>query len=161
MNIDEASQAVVSVAQMARMVRLSRARFYQLQQLGIFPLPCYSTDTRRPLYTQQQQALILECRRRNQGVNGRPILFYSCRSTLGPKATRPARTAGKTPKNGAHEPILDAIKSLGLGSLTIREVDRAVAELYPRGLAGIDQGEIIRTLFLHLRSQNTADNVRR
>ena len=45
---------------------------------------------------------------------------------------------------------LDALKGLGLSS-TAQAVAEAVAALYPSGLAGHDQGDVIRRVFLHLQ----------
>ena len=36
---NEPTKVAVSVAEMARMVGLSRARFYQLRRAGVFPTP--------------------------------------------------------------------------------------------------------------------------
>ena len=45
--------------------------------------------------------------------------------------------------------------------LTAAQVQRVTEELYPQGTAGSDQGEVLRAVFLHLKRQNPADNVRR
>lgn len=71
------TKAIVSVAEMARMVGFSRARFYQLIQAGTFPSPVYDIHTRRPTYTEDQQLVCLDVRRRNCGIDGRPVLFYA------------------------------------------------------------------------------------
>jgi hypothetical protein len=62
------SKTVVSVAEMARMVGLSRARFYQLVGEGIFPSPLYSVHTRRPFFSEEMQAICLEVRRQTDLV---------------------------------------------------------------------------------------------
>jgi hypothetical protein len=49
----EGAKAAVIVSEMARMVGLSRARFYQLRKAGVFPLPVYDVATRRPVYTEE------------------------------------------------------------------------------------------------------------
>lgn len=49
------TKAVVTVAEMARMCGLSRARFYQLQNAGVFPTPLYDVSTRRPFYVEEAQ----------------------------------------------------------------------------------------------------------
>ena len=69
-------KAAVTVAEMARMCSLSRARFYQLIGTA-FPYPIYSVATKRPFFNEEAQKLCLEVRRRNCGVDGRPILFYA------------------------------------------------------------------------------------
>lgn len=73
------TKVAVSVAEMARMVGLSRARFYQLIQAGVFPAPERHAETGRPFYGEEAQRTCLEVRRRNCGVNGKLVLFYSRR----------------------------------------------------------------------------------
>ena len=89
--IDQQLKAVATVADVARMVGLSRARFYQLQRAGVFPWPVFNVTTRRPLYTEDQQRTCLEVRRRNCGVNGQPVLFYARRLTMPTTNRRPAK----------------------------------------------------------------------
>jgi hypothetical protein len=69
------TKAVVSISEMARMVGLSRSRFHQL--IGTtFPWPLYAVSTKRPFYDEELQKLCLEVRRRNCGIDGKPVLFY-------------------------------------------------------------------------------------
>jgi hypothetical protein len=51
-----------------------------------------------------------------------------------------------------HADLLDALKELGLAT-TAQAVSEAVAALYPNGLAGIDQGDVVRKVFLHLQTK--------
>ena len=67
----EQTKTVVSVAEMARMVGLSRQRLYQLMGCT-FPWPLYHVGTKRPFYTEELQQVCLEVRRRNCGIDGRP-----------------------------------------------------------------------------------------
>jgi hypothetical protein len=53
------TKAVVTVSEMARMVGLSRARFYQLVEAGVFPPPVYCVSTRRPMYVEELQTICL------------------------------------------------------------------------------------------------------
>ena len=65
----EIKQAV-TVSEMARMVGLSRARFYQL--IGsAFPFPVYNVSTKRPFFDESLQTICLEVRRRNCGIDGK------------------------------------------------------------------------------------------
>src|SRR6478736_5302516 len=75
MGVQIQTRAAVTVAEMARMVGLSRARFYQLIGTA-FPHPLYDVATRRPVYTEEFQLTCLEVRRRNCGIDGKAILFY-------------------------------------------------------------------------------------
>ena len=70
MSVQMMSKTVVSVADMARMLSLSRARFYQLVNEGIFPYPIYSVHTRRPYFSEEMQQVCLDVRKRNCGING-------------------------------------------------------------------------------------------
>ena len=154
--MSEQTKAIVTVSEMARMVGLSRARFYQLQKAGVFPSPLYDVKTRRPIYDEELQKVCLEVRRRNCGVNGKPVLFYSRRVQI---ATVPSKPTSKPPKNEQHAGLIDALQALGLGSVTKAQVEAAIKEVFPQGTAGMDEAEIIRAVFLHLRRKNSSDNV--
>jgi len=152
-------KSVTTVRDVARMVGLSSARFYQLKGAGIFPQPEYSPDTGRPYYTEEQQRACLEVRRRNCGINGAPVLFYARRNggtlPVGKKRTsRPKTQKIKNPD------VLAAVSSLGLTTATGPQVDAAVKKLFPQKTPD-DHGEVIRAVFLHLKRQDTADNVGR
>ena len=139
------TKEAVSVAEMARMVGLSRARFYQL--LGsAFPWPLYDVETRRPFYDEEAQTLCLEVRRRNCGIDGRPIMFY-CRHA--PKAAPKKRNVQKV-----NVELLDGLKSLGL-VVTWPQVDAAIKMLFPRGVEHVDQGEVVRSVFIHLKAKGS------
>ena len=42
--------------------------------------------------------------------------------------------------------------ALGLIDVTPAQAAEAVKVLYPSGLNGVDQGEVLRTVFLHLKA---------
>jgi len=157
--VDVGLKVAVTVAEMARMIGLSRARFYQL--LGtIFPFPVHDVVTRRPFFTEEQQRICLEVRRRNCGIDGKPILFYSCRSSM-PVPSRKKRAKPATDSDGpGHAPIIEALRGLGL-AVTKDQVAVALKSAFPTGVEGTDLAQVIRRLFLEIRRQNSADNVRR
>jgi len=135
------TKAAVSVSIMAKMVGLSRARFYQL--IGsAFPHPVYNVETRRPFYDEGSQQLILEVRKRNCGIDGKPILFY---------ARHAPRAAPKKPKV-QNLNVVEGLKSLGLVASSA-QVETAIKSLFPRGIEGVDQGEVIRSVFIHLKAK--------
>ena len=157
-------KVAVSVSEMARMVGLSRARFYQLQKDGAFPKPSYAPETGRPFYSEDQQAACLDVRRRNCGIDGKPILFYARRVEIRPSvplSRRPKPAKPRTVAPDDHAELLEAVKILGLTSATVAQVRAAVAELFPEGTVAIDQGEVIRALFLKLKRQDSSDSVGR
>lgn len=152
------TKAVVSVAEMARMVGLSRARFHQLTGTT-FPWPVYDVASRRPFYTEELQAVCLEVRRRNFGIDRKPVLFYTRRAatTVTPRKPRAARPAA----DDRHADLLDGLKGLGLTSTSATQVAEVLKKLYPQGTAGVLDGEVLRAVFLHLKRQVRADNVQR
>ncbi len=150
------TKAVVSISEMARMVGLSRSRFHQL--IGTtFPWPLYSVSTRRPFYDELLQKSCLEVRRRNCGIDGRPVLFYCRRPINAP----PMRKPKKAVSDDKYADLLDGLKGLGLVNVTGDQVTKAVKELFPTWEQGTDQSGVLRAVFLHLRRQNTEDNVRK
>jgi hypothetical protein len=147
------TKVVVTVAEMARMVGLSRARFYQLQGTT-FPWPVYDIATRRPLYVEEQQLVCLEVRRRNCGIDGKPILFYA-RRQVDSVPLRKVRSPTPAPKQNQHAAeVIEGLKSLGLTSVTAAQVYAAVEELFPKGTAGIALVEVIRAVFVHLKRRD-------
>ena len=159
MSAQNETKAAVSVAEMARMVGLSRSRFYQL--IGtVFPQPERQQGTGRPIYTEAQQEVCLEVRRRNCGIDGKPILFYARR--LGSASPRPKATKPKSgPKNKDVSGLMDGLNALGLTTATGAQVERVTKELFPKGTTGLDQGEVLRAVFLHLKRKERGDSVGR
>ena len=149
------TKSVVSKSEMARMVGLSPARFAQLVGTT-FPWPQYDLKTRRPFYTEELQEVCLSVRKRNCGVDGRPVLFYA-RRPINLTAVQKPRKA-KPPKDN-HADLIDGLKGLGLATATAAQVADAIKELYPQGISGLSDGEVLRAVFLHLRRKNTGNNV--
>lgn len=147
------SKTVVSVAEMARMTGLSRARFYQLVNEGIFPSPVYDVATRRPYFNEEMQQVCMEVRKRNCGVNGKPILFYAQRHPLG-QQPRPVRKNKVEPKQKSlYLELLDGLRSLG-HEVTAAQVEPVIKELFPAGIQNLDSGEVIRSVFLRMKRRD-------
>ena len=141
----EETKTAVSVAEMARMLGLSRARFYQLRG-SAFPWPRFDIQTRRPFYDEEAQKLCLEVRRRNCGIDGKAILFYARHA---PKAVTKKRP---THVRNPNIELLEGLKSLGLVA-TSAQVEAAIKTLFPKGIEQVDQGEVIRSGFIHLKAK--------
>jgi hypothetical protein len=150
----EETKAVVTVSEMARMVGLSRARFYQLVRDGVFPQPAY--DKGRPVYTDEMQQVVLEVRRRNRGIDGRPVLFYARRRAIQP-SKRMKRADPLPAKNKDIPALLDGLNALGLTTATAAQVLKISQELFPQGTKGLDQAEVLRAVFLHLKRKGTQE----
>jgi hypothetical protein len=153
------TKAVVTVAEMARMVGLSRSRFYQLVGT-VFPQPDRQPGTNRPIYTKELQKVCLEVRRRNCGIDGKPVLFYSRRPTSA--SARPKTPKTKlAPKGKDVAALVDGLNALGLTTATAAQIQRVTEELFPGGSENMDQRQVLRAVFLHLKRQNSADKVGR
>jgi hypothetical protein len=160
MSGDIVSKAVVSVSEMARMVGLSRARFYQLVRAGSFPQPDRESATGRPCYYEEGQRRCLEVRRRHMGIDGKAILFYARRHV--PVAKRPKPPKPKLEaQRGDVMALVDGLNALGLTTATAAQVERVVEELYPQGTESLDRGEVLRAVFLEIRRRNSGDSVGR
>lgn len=155
------TKVAVSVADMARMVGLSRARFYQLVEAGVFPRPERHAETARPYYSEEQQRVVLDVRRRNCGVNGQPVLFYARRLPASTTTSRIPKAKPRPAPKDEYAWLVDALKGLGLGKVKPAQAAAAVAELYPTGTAGFERGAVITAVFMHLKRQDSSGSDQR
>ena len=144
-------KAAVTVAEMARMAGLSRARMYQLMGKA-FPMPSRD-EAGRPYFDEDQQLTILEVRRRNCGVDGKPILFYAPRQSIAPTRARKRRTKTTPVATTQHAEITDGVRALGLVATDV-QVNAAIKESFPDGIESVDSGEVIRNVFLSIQRNN-------
>ena len=101
---------------------------------------------KRPVFDADLQRKCLEIRQTGIGFNGQPVLFNrKCRRTTQPKPRQDHQ-----PVTDEQAELIAALKSLGL-TATAEDVLAALRDLYPNGSAGIDQGEVVRQVFLKLR----------
>lgn len=147
-------KAAVSVTEMAKMVGLSRARFYDLMTAGVFVPPVYSLTRRRPFFAAAMQQQNLEVRQTQRGVNGEYIIFYDKQSSAHNGRSTTSRSPGRNRSNG-HGDLINGLRSLGLET-TQDQVDQAVRTCYPSGTNGTPETEVLRTIFRHLRRTNGA-----
>src|SRR5258708_30251295 len=90
MSVRKETKVAGSVAELAQMCGLSRSRFYQLIGTA-FPQPERQPETGRPIYTEELQRVCLEVRRRNCGIDGKPVLFYAPRLSTTPAKPKPPK----------------------------------------------------------------------
>ena len=139
---------IISVTEMAKMLNLSRARFYQLLEQGIFPQPIYDIRTHRPMYDSKLQMACLQVRETGIGVDGSFMLFYSPR-----KKERQSKNPKRfTKTNSLHKEFTETLASMGL-DCSAKDVSSALSELYPEGVGEMDHGVVIRDLFRFLGSK--------
>ncbi|MGC4033269.1 MAG: Holliday junction DNA helicase RuvB C-terminal domain-containing protein [Tepidisphaeraceae bacterium] len=120
------SRSVYSIAEVARMCGLSRARFYDLIGNGVMPPPVYDVRTRRPMYTVELAARSVEVRETNIGFDGRYTLFYERRQPPAPTAAVQTPTA---PPSRRRQAILDPLVQEMIESLRATGVQRAEGEI--------------------------------
>ena len=147
-------KAAVTVAEMARMVGMSRSRLYQL--IGkAFPEPSRD-ENGRPYFDEVQQQTIFDVRRRNCGIDGKPILFYAPRNSIPPPISK-CRPVSKPLPNSQHAGIHDGVEGLMRAQVCATQVDQAIKKLFPDGTDGVDPGEVIRAVFLSINGQNSVN----
>ena len=158
-NLQESSVThAASITDVARMVGLSRARFYQLIKAGVFPPPVYDLKTRRPYFTDHQQRICVDVRRKNIGINGQPILFYARKALFAKKMKSSPRSSNKNKQPSRWNGILEGLKSLGLGGIKSEQIEAIIRSNYPSGTSDIDEGELLRTCYRNLRQKKMRRN---
>lgn len=150
------TKTAVSVTEMATMMGLSRARLYQLIRKGKLPTPDIEEGSKRPFFNEDKQRQCLEVRRRNCGIDGKPIMFYSRRRDVGVSRKKVEKAK---PAASPHADLIDYLGVMGI-TATVAQVDAVVKELFPSGTAGTPQEEVFRAVFLRIRRHNSPDNDR-
>ena len=153
---------IVSVAEMARMLSMSRSRFYQLVARGIFPAPMRHPQTGRPLYDRAGQERCLEIRQTNQGANGEPVLFYAKSSPVsGPLNLRNEKPSQRRlPAEPEHDHLAglrNGLRQLGIETVTEVALRTAIQTCFPDGIGQASPEELLGTVFRQLR-QHPPDN---
>jgi len=106
------TKTIVSVTEMARMVGLSRARFYQLVRRGTFPAADHDIVSNRPF-------------------DGNAILFCSRRRDLG-QIKAPARPKKQKAASSQCAELIDFLEEAKI-TMTTAEVETIVKEAFPEG----------------------------
>lgn len=140
-------KAVCSVTSLCKDLGLSRAQFYNLQNMGVFPKGLKDERTGRPYFDIELQQACHQIRSSGIGHNQQPYLFYSPRANPG----KPRATGSKT-VNSKHKDYASTLEQMGL-AVTVEEVSKAMSEVYPDGTDGIDDGVVIRELFRHFKEK--------
>ena len=155
--------AVLSITNMAKLLHISRSRFYQLINQGILLPPVYSLKSKRPFYTQELAQRNLEVKRSNLGINGDICLFYSDRNIISPAKKEKVKTKTKKIDNPKidYSELREGLKTLGLTEVKSSQIQAALTECFPDGTENIEEGQVLRTIFLSIKRQNSTDNVDR
>lgn len=149
---DPSIKAAVSVSEMAEMCDLSRSRWYELVDAGVFPAPVVILPIKRPVYDRTLIEKCLEIKRTGIGMAGTPVIWNRKRKTSWPTKPKAKPVAKEQRPDTLMEPIFEAVKALGLHT-TLQAVTDSVAALYPTGFADQNQGDVIRKTFLYLQGK--------
>jgi hypothetical protein len=141
--------AAASVSYVAEVVcNLSRSRFYDLMNAGVFPKPMRHPSSKRPIYTRDGIEQCVKIQQTGLGFNGEPVVFNRKLT----KSRKPVQGRNSKPNSTQFAELTDALKSLGL-TTTHEAVTQAVGELFPNGdWKETGQGEVIRRVFLQLQT---------
>jgi predicted DNA-binding transcriptional regulator AlpA len=142
---EDAQKAAISVSEMASLCQLSRSRFYSLVREGVFPGPVRPGGGKRPYYTQELIRRCLDIRRTGIGQDGQVVLFNRRSGTRADRHRPAAPTAD-------HAGLVESLRALGL-AVPGEAVAAAVRAVFPAGVEGVDQGEVVRRVFLHLQTR--------
>lgn len=144
---DKNFKAICSVTALCKDLGLSRAQFYNLQNMGVFPKGLKDERTGRPYFDTELQRNCHQIRSSGIGHNGQPYLFYSPRTNPG----KP-RSKGDKSINSKYKDIASTLEQMGL-SVSVEQVSEAMSEVYPDGSDSIDDGVVIRELFRFLKEK--------
>lgn len=139
---DNSVKAAISVSAMCSLLSMSRSQFYWHVRKGTFHAPL-KLPNGRPYFNASMVEDNLRAREMGVGVNGGFVIFYE-RDRGSPK-----KPAAK-PK-ADYSDLMESLQSLGLSGVTTAQVEKAVAECFPKGMVGQDDQHILRTVFRHLK----------
>ncbi len=166
MRQEEPHKEVVTVTEMARMCRLSRARFYQLIKETVFPTPSRNEQTGRPFFSREQQEQCLLIRRINKGANGKAVMFNGSRPLAAPKVLpkRKRLPISQSSKGRTHDdPVITELRhglaQLGVANVTDADIRQSLTAAYPDGHQGIESAELLRAVFGELQRRDSTDKL--
>lgn len=140
----------VSFTEMAEMLGLSRTRLYQLIDKGIFEPPVFCVVSRRPFFPADIQARNLEYRATNTSASGGYHCFYRPQRRAVSGEIQPTPQRGNRSRTEPHQELCRELQVLGL-TASGWEVDQALRQLYPAGVEGVDESELLRGVYRQLR----------
>jgi hypothetical protein len=142
-------KAVCSVSHLAQSLGMSRSRFYQLMERGVFPQPLYELRSKRPFYDLRLQEACRDIKATGIGYDGTYVLFYEPRKNKPNPVSKPSQPRNGQSDSKLHE-VQEALGQMGL-EVPDKEVADTVKTLYPDGIESRNTGEVIRSVFRALK----------
>jgi predicted DNA-binding transcriptional regulator AlpA len=140
---DNQPKAAITVSKMCSLLGMSRSQFYWHVKKGTFHAPLRLSNG-RPYFNASQVEDNLKARELGIGVNGEYVLFYE-------RTDEPAKPRETPPTKADHTELLASLQTLGLTTVTTKQVGEAVVVCYPKGTCNVDENDILRTVFRHLK----------
>ena len=94
------------------------------------------------MFTPDRQEICLEVKKTGITLAGTYVCFNE-KAKRKPKAAKPVKK---------YESLIEALTGLGLDRVTDEQVNKAIKTLYPSTTPDIESPEVIKAVFLHLRS---------
>lgn len=151
--MDNQSKSAYSVSEMCRLLKMSRTQFYEHLKKGTFHEPGRLPNN-RPFFTASQVADNLNVKEMGVGINGEYTLFYS-RSSPAIDTNNKNESKSQPISKNKHSDLISSLKSLGLNP-TSKEVENAVEACYPNGSDRLDETDVLRMVFRHLKRLGVA-----
>jgi len=154
--------AFVDCTRMAKLMRISRSRLYQLIEQKIVLSPVYLLHNKRPVFTREMAVRNLQVKEQNVGINGQVIMFYASRQST-PQIPKPKispvekRREEKTssPKIQKHVQLMEDLEALGMENIKAEQIDSAIQKCFPTGVEDVSEDEILRSIFRFMKRQNS------
>ena len=143
-------KAAISVSKMCKILAMSRSQFYWHVRRGTFHAPL-KLPNGRPYYNASMAEDNRKAREMGIGVSGGYVIFYERGE---PTDAKPNKAVARAKAD--YSDLMENLQSLGLPGVTAAAVQKAVGECFPKGTAGQDEHEVLRTIFRHLKRSGTA-----
>lgn len=140
---DNQPKAAITVSKQCSLLGMSRSHFYWHVKRGTFHAPLRLSNG-RPYFNASQVEDNLKAREMGIGVNGEYVLFYE-------RMEEPPKPREMPSPKADHTELIEGLQSLGLSSVTTKQVAEAVVACYPKGTCNVDENDILRTVFRHLK----------
>ncbi len=147
---EERIKAAISVSKMCKLLAMSRSQFYWHVRRGTFHAPL-KLPNGRPYYNASMAEDNCKAREMGIGVSGGYVIFYERGEA---DSAKPSKPVGKAKAD--YSDLMENLQALGLPGVTAAAIEKAVGECYPKGTAGQDEHEVLRTVFRHMKRSGTA-----
>ncbi|QDT59427.1 hypothetical protein SV7mr_19340 [Stieleria bergensis] len=149
-------KAVVSLAEMCRMLGMSRSHFYWHLKRSNFHQPLKLASNGRPYFTAEMAQQNMDVKETGINVQGDFVIFYERRPESEKRQveskTRPRKP---TPQPTPDSPLAAGLQSLGM-TVNSDQIESALIACFPNGTDEEDEANVLRTVFRHLKRAEIA-----